>query len=50
MRIAFSVAVLRRHAWDYARSQGLKVVVSELGGGQQLNDNYIAKGVRGARM
>jgi hypothetical protein len=34
---------------DYARSQGLRVVVSELGGGQQLNDHYIAKGVRGAR-
>ena len=34
---------------DYARSQGVKVVVSELGGGQQLNDQYIAKGVRGGR-
>ena len=34
---------------DFARSQGVKVVVSELGGGQQLNDHYIAKGVRGAR-
>ena len=34
---------------DYARSQGVKVVVSELGGGQQLNEHYIAKGVRGAR-
>jgi predicted deacylase len=34
---------------DYARSQGVRVVVSELGGGQQLNDHYIAKGVRGAR-
>jgi uncharacterized protein len=32
---------------DYARSQGVKVVVSELGGGQQLNERYIAKGVRG---
>lgn len=34
---------------DYARSRGVKVVVSELGGGQQLNEHYIAKGVRGAR-
>lgn len=34
---------------DYARSKGVKVVVSELGGGQQLNEHYIAKGVRGAR-
>ena len=34
---------------DFARSQGVRVVVSELGGGQQLNDHYIAKGVRGAR-
>jgi uncharacterized protein len=34
---------------DYARSQGVKVVVSELGGGQQLNEHYIAKGVRGGR-
>jgi hypothetical protein len=34
---------------DYARSQGVKVVVSELGGGQQLNERYIAKGVRGGR-
>jgi predicted deacylase len=34
---------------DYARSQGVTVVVSELGGGQQRNDYYLAKGVRGAR-
>ena len=34
---------------DYARSQGVRVVVSELGGGQQLNEHYIAKGVRGGR-
>ena len=34
---------------DHARSQGVKVVVSELGGGQQLNEQYIAKGLRGAR-
>jgi predicted deacylase len=34
---------------DYARSQGVRVVIGELGGGQQRNEHYVAKGVRGGR-
>jgi predicted deacylase len=34
---------------DYARSHGVRVVIAELGGGQQRNEHYIAKGVRGGR-
>jgi uncharacterized protein len=33
----------------YAREQGVPAVVAELGGGQQRNEHYIAKGVRGGR-
>jgi len=32
---------------DYARSNGVPTVVSELGGGQQRNEHYVQKGVRG---
>jgi predicted deacylase len=55
LSVAFGCQILFRSAsftgtlGDYARSQGIKVVVSELGGGQQLNEHYIAKGVRGGR-
>jgi uncharacterized protein len=34
---------------DYARDQGVATVVSELGGGQQRNEHYIQKGLRGIR-
>lgn len=34
---------------DHARSNGVPTVVSELGGGQQRNAHYIAKGMRGIR-
>ncbi|MEX1358166.1 MAG: succinylglutamate desuccinylase/aspartoacylase family protein [Gaiellaceae bacterium] len=34
---------------DYARRNGVPAVVPELGGGQQRNDHYLAKGIRGAR-
>lgn len=55
LSVAFGCEILYRSAsyagtlGDYARSKGVKVVVSELGGGQQLNDHYVAKGVRGGR-
>jgi uncharacterized protein len=32
---------------DYARDHGVPTVVSELGGGQQLNEHYVRKGLRG---
>jgi predicted deacylase len=34
---------------DYARSNGVPTIVSELGGGQQLNEHYVQKGLRGIR-
>jgi len=34
---------------DYARSNGIPTIVSELGGGQQLNEHYVQKGLRGIR-
>ncbi len=34
---------------DYARKHGVPTVVSELGGGQALNEHYIQKGLRGIR-
>jgi uncharacterized protein len=34
---------------QYARDRGIRTVVSELGGGQQRNAHFLAKGVRGAR-
>jgi predicted deacylase len=34
---------------DYARSNGVPTVVSELGGGQQRNQHYVEKGLRGVR-
>lgn len=34
---------------DHARTNGVPTVVSELGGGQQRNDYYIEKGLRGIR-
>lgn len=34
---------------DYCRTNGVPTVVSELGGGQQLNQHYIEKGLRGIR-
>ena len=34
---------------DYARNNGVPTVVAELGGGQQRNDYFLEKGVRGAR-
>ncbi|HKG43611.1 MAG TPA: succinylglutamate desuccinylase/aspartoacylase family protein [Gaiellaceae bacterium] len=34
---------------DYARSKGIPTIVSELGGGQQLNEHYVQKGLRGIR-
>lgn len=34
---------------DYARSNGVPTIVSELGGGQQRNEHYIQKGLRGIR-
>jgi predicted deacylase len=55
LSVAFGCEILYKSAsfagslGDFARSQGVKVVVSELGGGQQLNEHYIAKGVRGGR-
>ena len=33
----------------HARSNGVPTVVSELGGGQQRNEHYVAKGIRGIR-
>lgn len=33
---------------QWARDRGIRTVVSELGGGQQRNGHYLAKGVRGA--
>jgi predicted deacylase len=55
LSVAFGCEILYRSEsyagsfGDYARSQGVKVVVSELGGGQQLNEYYVEKGVRGGR-
>jgi uncharacterized protein len=34
---------------DYARKNGVPTIVSELGGGQQLNGHYLQKGLRGIR-
>jgi hypothetical protein len=34
---------------DHARSNGVPTVVSELGGGQQRNEHYVEKGLRGIR-
>jgi predicted deacylase len=33
----------------HARENGIPTIVSELGGGQQLNEQYVQKGVRGIR-
>lgn len=34
---------------DHAREHGVPTVVSELGGGQQRNEHYVGKGLRGIR-
>lgn len=34
---------------DHARDHGVQTVVSELGGGQQRNEHYVEKGLRGIR-
>lgn len=34
---------------DYCRTNGVPTIVSELGGGQQLNAHYVEKGLRGIR-
>jgi predicted deacylase len=53
LSLAFGCEVLYESAsfagtlGGYARSAGLRVVVPEIGGGQQLNEHYVEKGVRG---
>lgn len=55
LSVAFGCELLYRYEspagtlGGYARAQGVKVVISELGGGQQRNEHYIEKGVRGLR-